>query len=147
MHIILISFCIVFFLFRCCFAGSRDARFPRLLTTAQMQALADSDTNNGAKPRLRAIADISCDLGGSLEFCTKTTTFEQPYYEWNPGAAEQSPKVEKWRVWGRSFRVREHRLYLCQKERQIWVHAFCERGRDIIHALILSSSSWENKLF
>jgi len=71
----------------------RDARFPRLLTTAQMQELAGNSESNANAPRLRAIADISCDLGGSLEFCTKTTTFEQPYYEWNPGAAEQSPKV------------------------------------------------------
>ena len=118
-----------FFLFRCCFAGSRDARFPRLLTTAQMQALADSDTN-GAKLRLRAIADISCDLGGSLEFCTKTTTFEQPYYEWNPGAAEQSPKVEKWRVWGHAFRVRETPTALIPKKEADWGACIpCKRQR------------------
>ena len=66
-----------------------DNRYPRLLTTAQA-------ANLGSAPggqRLRAIADVSCDMGGSLEFCDKTTTFEQPYYEWNAAERTESPKV------------------------------------------------------
>jgi hypothetical protein len=43
-----------------------DHRFPRLLTTEQMAGLAQG--SGGFRPqRLRAIADVSCDLGGSLE--------------------------------------------------------------------------------
>jgi len=55
-----------------------DARFPRLLTTSQMRNL----SMNG-RPRIRAIADIPCDLEGSLEFCGKLTTLENPFYEWD----------------------------------------------------------------
>jgi alpha-aminoadipic semialdehyde synthase len=64
-----------------------DARFPRLLTTEQMGKL----SANG-RPTLRAIADITCDLGGSLEFCEESTNFENPYYEWD-GAANKTTTV------------------------------------------------------
>lgn len=55
-----------------------DARFPRLLTTQQM-----ADLSANGRPTLRAISDITCDLGGSLEFCENSTYFENPFYEWD----------------------------------------------------------------
>lgn len=40
-----------------------DPRYPRLLTKEQMK--------QGAGKRMHTIADISCDIGGSLEFMSK----------------------------------------------------------------------------
>ena len=45
--------------------------FPRLLTTSQL-ALAK---------RLAAIGDISCDIGGGLEFVSHATTIDAPSYD------------------------------------------------------------------
>ena len=45
--------------------------FPRLLTTSQL-ALAK---------RLAAIGDISCDIGGGLEFVSRATTIDAPSYD------------------------------------------------------------------
>lgn len=36
---------------------------------------------------------VGFSLGGSLEFCDRTTTFQQPYYEWDTKSAAISPKV------------------------------------------------------
>ncbi|KAI0268740.1 Saccharopine dehydrogenase-domain-containing protein [Gloeopeniophorella convolvens] len=47
--------------------------FPRLLTTAQLPL---------AK-RLAAVGDISCDIGGGLEFVTHATTIDSPSYDVN----------------------------------------------------------------
>jgi alpha-aminoadipic semialdehyde synthase len=50
-----------------------NAGFPRLLTTSQL-ALAK---------RLAAVGDISCDIGGGLEFVSRTTTIDAPSYDVN----------------------------------------------------------------
>lgn len=50
-----------------------ETRFPRLLTTTQLQDL----INNG-RP-LVGICDITCDVGGSLEFVQKATTIDSPF--------------------------------------------------------------------
>lgn len=55
-----------------------DDRYPRLLTNKQMSDLYTS------KGRLLGIADISCDVGGSLEFMTKVTTIKDPGTVYNP---------------------------------------------------------------
>ncbi|KAI0001339.1 Saccharopine dehydrogenase-domain-containing protein [Russula compacta] len=47
--------------------------FPRLLTTSQL-ALAK---------RLAAVGDISCDIGGGLEFVSRATTIDSPSYDVN----------------------------------------------------------------
>jgi len=47
--------------------------FPRLLTTSQL-ALAK---------RLAAVGDISCDIGGGLEFVSRATTLDSPSYDVN----------------------------------------------------------------
>ena len=52
-----------------------DNRYPRLLTKKQMEEF----YNKGHK-KLIGIGDITCDVGGSIEFLTKTTDIEQPFY-------------------------------------------------------------------
>ena len=65
-----------------------DERFPRLLTKEQMRQL-DEDDNR----RLLAVADISCDVEGSIEFLGKSTTVERPYYEYDPITGEMSEDI------------------------------------------------------
>lgn len=36
------------------------------------------------RPKLAAIQDVTCDLGGNLEFVDRHTTIDQPYFE-GPG--------------------------------------------------------------
>ncbi|KAI0031728.1 Saccharopine dehydrogenase-domain-containing protein [Vararia minispora EC-137] len=45
--------------------------FPRLLTTAQLPLAT----------RLAAIGDISCDIGGGIEFVTRATTLSEPTFD------------------------------------------------------------------
>ncbi|RLO07562.1 hypothetical protein DYB28_000243 [Aphanomyces astaci] len=54
-----------------------DDRYPRLLTKDQMDELA---RHAGGNPKLQGVADISCDLGGSVEFLDRSTTIEDPFY-------------------------------------------------------------------
>lgn len=51
-----------------------DPRAPMLFTAEEMK----SD-----RFRIRIIADISCDLNGSVPSTIKTTTFDEPYYDFN----------------------------------------------------------------
>jgi alpha-aminoadipic semialdehyde synthase len=52
-----------------------DPRFPRLVTTRQAQDLMRAD-----RLKLWAIADISCDPQGSVEFFVHATTIDDPTY-------------------------------------------------------------------
>ncbi|CAI2161774.1 19390_t:CDS:10 [Funneliformis geosporum] len=54
-----------------------DPRYPRLLTNEQLKAI-QMDPNN--KYRLLAVADISCDIKGALEFLSHSTTIDDPFY-------------------------------------------------------------------
>ena len=51
-----------------------EPRFPRLLTNQQLQ-----DVINKRCP-LIGIADITCDLGGSIEFVNQSTTIDSPFF-------------------------------------------------------------------
>lgn len=55
-----------------------ENRFPRLVTTKQMQELA----KNGCP--LVGVSDITCDIGGSIEFVNQLTTIEKPFFRYNP---------------------------------------------------------------
>ncbi|KAL5853659.1 hypothetical protein ACOSQ3_008777 [Xanthoceras sorbifolium] len=55
-----------------------EKRFPRLLSTQQLQDL----TRNGCP--LVGVADISCDIGGSLEFVNQTTHIDSPFFRYDP---------------------------------------------------------------
>jgi len=56
-----------------------DHRFPRLLSKVQVR-----DLRSRMGPRLLGICDISCDIGGSVEFLTKSTEIEQPFFMYDP---------------------------------------------------------------
>ena len=78
-----------------------DPRFPRLLTIDQLQHIATTSEDQGSRqqqrrrrpPRLRAIADVTCDIDGSLEMSTRATTFEQPYFEWDAARGREAAAV------------------------------------------------------
>ncbi|KAF9446416.1 hypothetical protein P691DRAFT_783738 [Macrolepiota fuliginosa MF-IS2] len=58
--------------------------FPRLLTTQQLtHAIAKAQSLNlpGAASRGKCIGDISCDIGGGLEFLERSTTLSEPTYK------------------------------------------------------------------
>ena len=39
--------------------------------------------------RLAVVADISCDVHGSMEFLERTTTMEKPFYQYDPLAGRE----------------------------------------------------------
>ena len=55
-----------------------EETYPRLLTKEQMRAI-QSDENS----KLLSIADISCDIDGSIEFMGKASTIDEPFYYYN----------------------------------------------------------------
>ncbi|KAJ3196917.1 hypothetical protein HK101_007282 [Irineochytrium annulatum] len=56
-----------------------DPKYPRLLTNEQTRTLALEK-----RFRMLQIADISCDIGGSLEFMSKATTIDKPFFMYDP---------------------------------------------------------------
>jgi len=54
-----------------------DQQYPRLLTTKQLR---DFQQSNEANTKLISIADISCDINGSLEFMSKASTIDDPFF-------------------------------------------------------------------
>lgn len=65
-----------------------DNRFPRLITKEQIKELRATGNH-----KLKAVADISCDIGGSCEFLHRPTSIENPYYSFNPETGEEETKV------------------------------------------------------
>jgi alpha-aminoadipic semialdehyde synthase len=61
-----------------------DERYPRLVTNDHLKKHPES------QKRLLAVADISCDLNGSLEFTDHATTIEKPFYIRNPNDGSNS---------------------------------------------------------
>ncbi|KAI3927028.1 hypothetical protein MKW92_052133 [Papaver armeniacum] len=55
-----------------------EKRFPRLLSIKQLQEL----TKTGCP--LVGVADITCDIGGSIEFVNQTTQIETPFFRYDP---------------------------------------------------------------
>ncbi len=55
-------------------------RYPRLVTKED----AASMFSDGATPKLMAIGDVSCDIGGSIEFTVKSTEPDNPCFVYNP---------------------------------------------------------------
>jgi alpha-aminoadipic semialdehyde synthase len=56
-----------------------DDRFPRLVTKEQIKSLRAQGNR-----KLKAVADISCDINGSCEFLTRPTSIENPFYTYHP---------------------------------------------------------------
>jgi saccharopine dehydrogenase (NAD+, L-lysine-forming) len=79
-----------------------DARYPRLVTKEWLrEAYAGSghDPNCRAiqpcpSPKLRAIGDISCDIGGSIEATVKTTEPGEPFFVYEPETGSARDGVE-----------------------------------------------------
>lgn len=57
-----------------------EPRYPRLITCAQLREL----WSGPRRPRLRVIADISCDIEGSVECTVKPTEPGDPVYVYEP---------------------------------------------------------------
>ncbi|RWR95819.1 Saccharopine dehydrogenase / Homospermidine synthase [Cinnamomum micranthum f. kanehirae] len=55
-----------------------EKRFPRLVSTQQLKELKEKGSP------LVGISDITCDVGGSLEFVNQTTSFAKPFFRYNP---------------------------------------------------------------
>jgi alpha-aminoadipic semialdehyde synthase len=72
-----------------------DSPYPRLVTKGAVRRLFD-----GGTPLLRVIADVSCDIEGSIEFTLKETSIDAPVYVYDPrrdsiadGVAGEGPVV------------------------------------------------------
>jgi len=57
-----------------------EDRFPRFVTSAAAREL----FLNGGAPPLQVIGDISCDIGGAIEFTRKVTTPDTPVFVYDP---------------------------------------------------------------
>ncbi|KAJ8750761.1 hypothetical protein K2173_015942 [Erythroxylum novogranatense] len=55
-----------------------ERRFPRLLSSLQLQHL----SRKGCP--LVGVADITCDIGGSIEFVNQTTSIDSPFFRYDP---------------------------------------------------------------
>jgi len=67
-----------------------EPQFPRLVTLSYMKQSYEFNPN----PRLRVIADISCDIEGSIELTTKATSSENPVYVFEPLSEDIKDGVE-----------------------------------------------------
>ncbi len=56
-----------------------DTPYPRLVTKAAARELFGGDP-----PLLRVIGDVSCDIGGSIEFTSRETAIDAPVYVYDP---------------------------------------------------------------
>lgn len=65
-----------------------DERYPRLITKEQM-----GDLYRSGNKRLFTVADISCDVNGSVQFLEKTTSVEHPYFTYNPLLGEVTDDI------------------------------------------------------
>ncbi|KAJ3217080.1 hypothetical protein HDU67_008549 [Dinochytrium kinnereticum] len=66
-----------------------DERYPRLLTTEQARTLALEN-----RFRMLQVADVSCDIHGSLEFMSRATTIDQPFFMFDPATGEEHQNTE-----------------------------------------------------
>ena len=71
-----------------------DSRFPRLITNAQMKELETSYNANPRQRKFMALADITCDIGGSVEFLKRSTTIDNPFFMYNPLTDEVGSAIE-----------------------------------------------------
>ncbi|KAJ3074901.1 hypothetical protein HDU98_009870 [Podochytrium sp. JEL0797] len=65
-----------------------NEKYPRLLTKDQVQDLAQND-----KCRMLMLADISCDVGGSFEFMSHSTTIDAPFFTYDPFTQKSSDGI------------------------------------------------------
>jgi saccharopine dehydrogenase (NAD+, L-lysine-forming) len=63
-----------------------DPKAPKLFTPEEMRR---SDF------RIKVIADITCDINGSIPSSIRTTTFDKPYYDYNPFTGKEEPAFSR----------------------------------------------------
>ena len=56
-----------------------DAKYPRLLTLDQAEELEKKQAG-----RFVMVADVTCDIGGSVEYLLRSTTLDQPFFIYDP---------------------------------------------------------------
>ncbi len=66
-----------------------DGRYPRLVTKQQLKEL-----TLAGKSKLLAIGDVSCDIHGSMEFLSKSTDIEKPFFMYDPLADTTSDSLD-----------------------------------------------------
>ncbi|KAI9193475.1 Saccharopine dehydrogenase-domain-containing protein [Polychytrium aggregatum] len=66
-----------------------DLKYPRLMTIEQTEKLAREN-----RLRMLAIADISCDINGSLEFMSHASTIDHPFFMYDPIEKKSHHEVE-----------------------------------------------------
>ncbi|KAI8820791.1 Saccharopine dehydrogenase-domain-containing protein [Fimicolochytrium jonesii] len=66
-----------------------DEKYPRLLTSEQATQLA-----NEHRLRMLSIADVSCDINGSLEFMSHSSTIDSPFYMYDPATRTTHDNME-----------------------------------------------------
>lgn len=71
-----------------------DTRFPRLMSNAQMKDLELSYNANPRQRKFLALADITCDIGGSVEFLKRSCTIDHPFFMYNPLTDEVGSDIE-----------------------------------------------------
>jgi alpha-aminoadipic semialdehyde synthase len=67
-----------------------DERYPRLLNQADCRAL----WADGRKPRLRVVADISCDVDGALACTVEPSYPDRPLYVFHPDSSQVTEGVQ-----------------------------------------------------
>jgi len=67
-----------------------DHRYPRLITKDQLR---EQYMEQNIR-KMIAVADISCDIDGSVEFLTKSTQIEQPFFLYDPQSDESRDSLE-----------------------------------------------------
>ena len=66
-----------------------DERYPRLLNQADCRVL----WADGRTPRLRVVADISCDVGGALACTVQSSYPDRPLYVFHPDSGQVTDSV------------------------------------------------------
>ncbi|KDQ17415.1 hypothetical protein BOTBODRAFT_105760 [Botryobasidium botryosum FD-172 SS1] len=66
--------------------------FPRLMTSEQCE-IAVKTAGRIGKGRFRSVADVSCDVMGGLEFVTKATTIDEPFFKSREGVQVMSVDI------------------------------------------------------
>ncbi|ORZ38257.1 Saccharopine dehydrogenase-domain-containing protein [Catenaria anguillulae PL171] len=68
-----------------------DTQFPRLITTEQVKKYWPEWKE---KNRMVTIADISCDIGGALEFMSHAAKIDDPWFMYNPSTHTEHKNID-----------------------------------------------------
>lgn len=71
-----------------------DTRFPRLLSLSQMKSLEESFSRQPRGRSLLALADITCDIEGSVEFLKRPCTIDNPFFMYDAITDEVNTAIE-----------------------------------------------------